>query len=145
MNSTNQISRKLAVLQEEKFDAAAAIAKELQQSETLRTNLGEKVAQVVNVKKGSCVYSDLVPLHIDDKDVLAEYGSGKTRSTGTRKRSKSQSQEPDIMAFFSEEFETQIAHFDYEEFYREEPLAKPTPASPTHVFDLYQHLQCWQE
>lgn len=143
MNSTNQMSRKLAVLQRETFDAAAAIAEELEQSEIVRTNLGEKVAQAVNVKKGSRIYSDLVPLDVDDKHVLAECAHAKARSAF--KTIKSQSQEPDIMAFFSEEFETQAAHFDCEEFYREEPLPKPTPASPTHVFDLYRHLQCWQE
>lgn len=143
INSTNRISRKLAVLQEEKFDAATAIAEELEQSETARTNLGEKVAQAVNVKKGSHVYCDLVPLNVDDSDVLAEYEHTKTKSTF--KTAKSESQELDIMAFFTEDFEIQEAHFDCAEFYIEELLPKPTPASLSHLFDLYQHHQCWQE
>lgn len=143
MNSTNRESRKLAALQKEQFVAAIAIAEELEQSETARTNLGEKVAQAVNVRKGSHVFSDLVPLDVEDEDVLTECAYPKARSTF--KTTKSQSHEPDIMAFFSKDFETQTAHFDYEEFYKEDPLPTPTPASTSHVFDLHQHIQCWQE
>ena len=143
MNSTNQVSRKLAALRKEQFVPAIAIAEELEQSETARTNLGEKVAQAVNVKKGSHIFSDLVPLDVNDEDALIECAYPKARSTF--KTAKSQPQEPDIMAFFSKDFETQTAHFDYEEFYEEDPLPKPTPASTSHVFDLHQHIQCWQE
>ena len=143
INSTNRVSRKLAALQKEQFDPATAIAEELAQSEMTRTNLGEKVAQAVNVKKGSHIYSDLVPLDIDAKDVLAECTYPKARSIS--KTGKSLSQEPDIMAFFSEDFETQTAHFDYDVFYKDDPLPKPSPASISHVFDLHQHIQCWQE
>lgn len=143
INSSNRICRKLAVLQEEKFDAATAIAEELEQSETARTNLGEKVALAVNVKKGSHVYCDLVPLDVDDNDLLAEYECIKTKSMF--KTVKSELQEPDIMAFFAEDFETQVPHFDYAEFYIEEPLPRTIPASFSHLFDLYQHHQCWQE
>lgn len=143
INSSNRICRKLAVLQEEKFDAATAIAEELEQSETARTNLGEKVALAVNVKKGSHVYCDLVPLDVDDNDLLAEYECIKTKSMF--KTVKSELQEPDIMAFFAEDLETQVPHFDYAEFYIEEPLPKTIPASFSHLFDLYQHHQCWQE
>ena len=144
MNSTNRVSRRLAALQKEQFDAAIAIAEQLEQSETARTNLGEKVAQAVNVKKGSHVYYDLVPLDVEDKDVLAEYAHAKARTTF--KTAKPQSQEPaDIMAFFSEDFESQTAHFDYHELYQGDPLPKPVAASISHVFDLHQHIQCWQE
>ena len=143
MNSTNLVSRKLAALQKERFDAALAIAEEIEQSETTRMNLGEKVAQAVNVKKGSHIYADLVPLDVDAKDVLAECTYPKARSSS--KTSKPLSQEPDIMAFFSENFEAQTAHFDYEVFYKEDPLPKPSPASISHVFDLHEHIQCWQE
>jgi len=143
MNSTKRVSRKLLALQREKFDAVAAIAEELEQSETTRTNLGERVAQSVNVKKGSQVYSDLVSLDVDAEEVLAECAHPKARSS--TKTKKFLSQEPDIMAFFSEDFETQTAHFDNELFYREEPLPQPTAAPISHVFDLYEHIQCWQE
>lgn len=143
MNSTKRVSRKLLALQREKFDAVAAIAEELEQSETTRTNLGERVAQSVNVKKGSQVYSDLVSLDVDAEEVLAECAHPKARSS--TKTNKFLSQEPDIMAFFSEDFETQTAHFDNELFYREEPLPQPTAAPISHVFDLYEHIQCWQE
>ena len=143
MNSTNLVSRKLTDLQKEKFDAALAIAEEIEQSETTRMNLGEKVAQAVNVKKGSQIYADLVPLDVVAKNVLAECTYAKARSSS--KTSKSPSQEPDIMAFFSENFETQTAHFDYDVFYKEDPLPKPSPASISHVFDLHEHIHCWQE
>lgn len=143
MNSTKRVSRKLLALQREQFDAAAAIAEELEQSETTRTNLGERVAQVVNVKKGSHIYSDLVSLDVDAEEVLAECAHPKARSIA--KTNKLISQEPDIMAFFSEDFETQTAYFDHDLFYREEPLPQPSAAPISHVFDLYEHIQCWQE
>jgi len=143
MNSTKRVSRKLAALQKEQFDAAIAIAEELEQSEMTRTNLGEKVAQAVNIKKSSHIYSDLVPLDVDAEDVLAGYAHPKVQSSS--KTVKSQLQEPDIMAFFAEDFETQTAHFDYDVFYKEDPLPEPSPASISHVFDLHQHIQCWQE
>ena len=143
MNSTKRVSRKLQALQREQFDAAAAIAEELEQSETTRTNLGEKVAQAVNVKKGSHIYSELISLDVDAKEVLAECAYPKVRSS--TKTNKLLAQEPDIMAFFSEDFETQTAHFDYDLFYKEDPLPEPSAAPISHVFDLYEHIQCWQE
>lgn len=144
MNSTKRVSRKLLALQQEQFDAVAAIAEELEQSETMRTNLGERVAQAVNVKKGSHIYSDLVSLDVDAEEVLAVSAHPKARSS-TNKTNKLLSQEPDIMAFFSEDFETQTAHFDQELFYREEPLPEPSATPLSHVFDLYEHIKCWQE
>jgi len=144
MNSTKRVSRKLLALQREQFDAVAAIAEELEQSETTRTNLGERVAQAVNVKKGNHIYSDLVSLDVDAEEVLAECAHPKARSS-TNKTNKLLSQEPDIMAFFSEDFETQMAHFDHDLFYREEPLPQPSAAPISHLFDLYEHIQCWQE
>lgn len=144
MNSTKRVSRKLLALQQEQFDAVAAIAEELEQSETMRTNLGERVAQAVNVKKGSNIYSDLVSLDVNAEEVLAECAHPKARSS-TNKTNKLLSQEPDIMAFFSEDFETQTAHFDQELFQREDPLPEPSAAPISHVFDLYEHIQCWQE
>ncbi|KAL9963820.1 hypothetical protein ACROYT_G027367 [Oculina patagonica] len=143
INSTKRVSRKLQALQMEQFDAAAAIAEELEQSETARINLGEKVAQAVNVKKGSHIYSDLVSLDVNAKDVLAECAYPKARSS--TKTNKPLAQEPDIMAFFSEDFETQTAHFDYDLFYKEDPLPGPSAAPISHVFDLYEHIQCWQQ
>ena len=143
MNSTKRVSRKLQALQKEQFDPAAAIVEELEQSETTRINLGEKVAQAVNVKKGSNVFSDLVSLDIDAEEVLAECAYPKARSS--TKTIKPLSHEPDIMAFFSEDFETQTAHFDYDLFYKEMPLPEPSAAPISHVFDLYEHIQCWQE
>lgn len=144
MNSTKRVSRKRLALQREQFDAVAAIAEELEQSETTRTNLGERVAQAVNVKKGNHIYSDLVSLDVDAEEVLAECAHPKARSS-TNKTNKLLSQEPDIMAFFSEDFETQMAHFDHDLFYREEPLPQPSAAPVSHLFDLYEHIQCWQE
>ena len=143
MNSTKRVSRKLLALQQEQFDAVAAIADELERSETTRTNLGERVAQAVNVKKGSHIYSNLVSLDVDAEEVLVEGAHLKARSS--TKTNKLLSQEPDIMAFFSEDFETQAAHFDHELFYREEPLPEPTSAPISHVFDMYERIQCWQE
>ena len=143
MNSSKRVSRRLLAIQREQFDAAAAIAKELEQSETTRTNLGERVAQAVNVKKGSHIYSDLVSLDVDAEEVLAECAHPKARSS--TKTNKVLSLEPDIMAFFSEDFETQNAHFDHDLFFKEEPLPEPSAAPISHVFDLYEHVQCWQE
>ena len=143
MNSTKRVGRKLLALQREQFDVAAAIAEELEQSETTRTSLGEKVAQAVNVKRGSHIYSDLVSLDVDANDVLTECAHPKARSS--TKTNKPPTQEPDIMAFFSEDFATQTAHFDYDLFHKEDPLPEPSAASISHAFDLYEHIQCWQE
>ena len=81
MNSTKRVSRKLLALQQEQFDAVAAIADELERSETTRTNLGERVAQAVNVKKGSHIYSNLVSLDVDAEEVLVEGAHLKARSS----------------------------------------------------------------
>lgn len=143
MNSTNLVSKKLAALQKEQFDPALAIAEEIEQSETARVIFGEKVAQAVNVKKGSHIYADLIPLDVEAKDVLAECAYPKARSSS--KSTKLLIQEPDIMAFFSENFETQMAHLDYDLFYQGDPVNEPSAASISHVFDLHKHIQCWQE
>ena len=143
MNSTKRVSKRLLALQREQFDPAIAIAEELEQSETTRTNLGEKVARAVNVKKGSNIYSDLVSLDVDAEDVFTEQAHPKARSSA--KANKPLLQEPDIMAFFSKDFETQTAHFDYDLFHKEEPLREPSAAPISRVFDLYEHIKCWQE
>ena len=143
MNSTKRVNKKLLALEEEQFNPAEAIAKKLEQSEITRSNLCEKVVQAVNVKKGDNIYSDLVSLNVDAEDAFAEHAHVRARSSA--KTYKPPLQEPDIMAFFSEEFETQSAHFGYDLFYVEEPLPEPSAAPISHVFDLYKHVKSWQE
>ena len=143
MNSTKRVNKKLLALEEEQFNPAEAIAKKLEQSEITRSNLCEKVAQAVNVKKGDNIYSDLVSLNVDAEDAFVEHAHVRARSSA--KTYKPPLQEPDIMAFFSEEFETQSAHFGYDLFSVEEPLPEPSAAPISHVFDLYKHVKSWQE
>ena len=130
-------------IRNEQFNAAAAIAKELENSVTARADLGEKVAQAVNVKKGINLYSDLVSMDVDTDEILSECAPRKARSAA--RTSKPLVQEPDIMAFFSEDFESEMASFDFDAFYREDSSPATSNAPISHAFDLYRHIQCWQQ
>lgn len=108
----------------------------------MRINLGERVVQAVNVKKGSNIYSDLVFFDVNVEEVFVECVYLKVRSS-INKINKFFLQELDIMVFFLEDFEIQIVYFDQELFQREDLLLELLVVLIFYVFDLYEYIQCW--
>ena len=141
VNSTAIIASTLTLAQQQKFNAASAVKEELKKSEATRMKISEKVAQTVNVKKNKKIYSELVPVDVNQDEILSAH----TVARIPRKPKKAcDIPEPDIMDFFSEHFEEETADFDFGVLNDEEPLPKPSPAPMDHAFDLYHHMECWE-
>lgn len=139
INSSARISLKLHELQGTKFNPAVAIAEELQNSETARTTLAEKVASAVNVRKDRKKYTDLISLDLVPNDVI--YCRTQQRAPFTAKGPKSQDNEPQIMDFFSDDFEEENAKFEFDLLGEEEEIPD---INYEHAFDLYSRMSCWE-
>ena len=142
MNTTTRISKRLFDLKQKQFDAATAVAEKLEQSEEARITLAEKVSVAVNVKKDKSKYSGLTPVNVDPEALLTECAP--QRAPLSAKSGRPPPKEPDIMQFFSEAFEEEMANFDFAVLGEEEPLPCPSPPPLSHAFDLYNHIKCWQ-
>ncbi|EDO34050.1 predicted protein [Nematostella vectensis] len=144
VNSSARISHKLQMLQECKFNSAIAIAAELEKSETTKTALLERAALGVNVKRDQNKYSDLVPLDLVAEDLIGVHTQ--QRASFKPREPKVPDNEPQIMDFFSEEFEEETSRcvFPGPEEVDNEVDDDDDGGGGGHAFDLYRHVQCWE-
>ena len=143
MNSTARISKQLFDLKERQFDAAAAVAEELEQSEMKRLALAEKVSLSVNVRKEETKYSGLIPVNVEEEALLRKCAPSRAPLSSTVDK-RPASIDPDIMEFFSDTFVEETAGLDFDIFDQVEAPVGPSPAPLSHTFGLYSHMQMWQ-
>lgn len=139
INSSARICSKLHNLQNNKFNPAIAIAEELENSETTRTNFAEKVAQAVNIKRDKNKYTDLISLDVVPRDIIKSHVL--QRAPCTAKPGKGPEVEPQIMDFYSEDFEEESAKFEFNGLDEKDELPV---VSYDYAFDLYSHMRCWE-
>jgi hypothetical protein len=139
INSSARISTKLHGLQKTKFNPALAIAEQLENSETTRTNFAEKVALAVNIKRDKNKYTDLISLDVVPKDIIGSHAQHRALCTG--KTTRVPENEPQVMDFYSEDFEEESAKFDFPGLDKKDGLHT---VNYDHAYDLYSHMRCWE-
>lgn len=84
-------------------------------------------------------YSDLISLDVAPNDIISSHTQPRVPLKG--KPTKIQDNGPQIMDFFSDDFEEENATFHIDLLDEEEEI--PTILHE-HAFDLHSHMACWE-
>ncbi|XP_061189629.1 uncharacterized protein LOC133197555 [Saccostrea echinata] len=135
-NSTLRMRKEIESLKESSVDVVKALDKKLQISETVSSDIREKASSKVNVS--SPHFRGLVSLSVPAEDIDKVHTF---RAKPVKPRVQSKTCEPDLMEFFSPEFQRESPELSTPGLSTpSEPLVK---ASPMTAFDLYRHNRVW--
>ncbi|KAL8564958.1 hypothetical protein ACOMHN_019861 [Nucella lapillus] len=143
-NSALKISQELKSVKGKQPDTWGAVSQKLKTCERKRTQIQEKASSRVNIQLQSGLYSDLVDVDVplDDlcqhveKDIRLRAPSPKPSSLRVPV-----GKEPDIMEFFSPEFQPELPDLTLTGI---RPITENlTTADPILAFDLYRHNRAW--
>lgn len=136
-NSTLRMRKEIESIKESHVDVVKALDKKLQISETVSSDIREKASTKVNVS--SPRFTGLVSLSVPVEDIDKPQTF---RAKPVKARSQSKTREPDLMEFFSTEFQRETPELSTPGLSTpSEPLIT---ASPMSAFDLYRHNRVWE-
>ncbi|XP_072174548.1 uncharacterized protein [Diadema setosum] len=144
LHSTAVLGQKLKELKGQPFDAEEVVLKTLQDSESARTALNERVAETTNVDKKDSKYTGLVGLSVPVDETLETaimQKLSRVRRQPTKPSTASEVPPPDILDMFSPTMIVEAANLDVTGLMPE--LVKPEAVDPETTFELYRHMQCW--
>lgn len=136
-NSTLRMRKEIESIKESHVDVVKALDKKLQISDTVSSDIREKASTKVNVS--SPRFTGLVSLSVPVEDIDKPQTF---RAKPVKARSQSKTREPDLMEFFSTEFQRETPELSTPGLSTpSEPLVT---ASPMSAFDLYRHNRVWE-
>ncbi|KAL4221573.1 hypothetical protein ACF0H5_019830 [Mactra antiquata] len=141
-NSTLKMKLEAQRLEGATVDLEAALKKKLQVSDSVKTEINEKVASLVNTTGPA--FSGLISLNIPDDEICKQAAEQKTIRAKQVILPESKFQdfnEPDSMDFYSEDKQS----VSYSLHKLSEPNEQLSTDSHKGVFDLYKHNRVWDK
>ncbi|XP_002736958.1 uncharacterized protein LOC100367885 [Saccoglossus kowalevskii] len=143
-HSTVALGQQLQTLKENRFDPQSAVMKVLQYSEETHHALSERVAETVNVPVREKKYSGLISVDVPIEETVShviEEKMSKVKIRPDKKPKEAEPAAPDILEFFTPDLQEETAHWC-----KPAKLSVPLELAPdTMVFDLYRHMQWWEQ
>ncbi|XP_033107657.1 uncharacterized protein LOC117109416 [Anneissia japonica] len=148
LHSTGMLEHRLQNMELEVFDAESAVARMLQESERVRNEFVERVAEAVNVPQDYKKYSGLVSIDVPAEGVVNPVVEEKVIRTKKSKRKDTAKpstvkKQPDIMECFRPDMLTDMADLssvNHAPHYEVTPTVVPIESA----FDIYRHIEQWQ-
>ncbi|XP_071946172.1 protein phosphatase 1 regulatory subunit 35-like [Antedon mediterranea] len=147
LHSTGALEQRLHNIELEEFNVEGAVAKMLEQTESVRNEFSERIAEAVNVPKDYKKYSGLVSIDVPADGVgnyvVEEKITRPRRGKKKQSAKPSTSKEPDIMECFRPDLVTDVADLSSASRLPHYKI-KPTVVPVDSAFDIYRHIQQWQ-